>query len=49
MSLHFRRYKDSRKMNDYFFGIVCYDRNQPTLDIIIGNNVFVAFWKRKEQ
>ena len=45
--IKFRHYKTGR-MSDYFFGIVFYDRRQPTLDIIIGKHVFVAFWSRRD-
>ena len=47
MSLHFRKYKN-RNEPKYWFGILLYDKRQPTLDIIIGNHVFVVFWRRRE-
>lgn len=45
--IKFRHYKTDNNWQKYFFGIVLYDKKQPTLDIIIGKHVFVAFWKRR--
>jgi hypothetical protein len=48
--IKFRSYRDSSSFNAYLFGINLYDiKTQPTLDIIIGKNVFVFFIIRKEQ
>jgi hypothetical protein len=48
MGLHYRHYKPSKfKSTWYLFGIVLYDKKQPTLDILIGYHVFVFFWSRK--
>ena len=55
MGLHFRHYKDKWLKRkglrnwDFKIGIVFYDRKQPTLDILFGKHVFVAFWKRKNR
>jgi hypothetical protein len=46
--IKFRHYK-SQNIFDRFFGIVLYDRRQPTLDIFIGKYVFVFFWKKNDE
>lgn len=43
--IKFRHYK-AHRLFEYMFGIMLYDKQQPTLDIIIGRHVFVMFWKR---
>jgi hypothetical protein len=48
MRLKSRHYNNNQGINQYFFGIMLYDKKQPTLDIIFGNHVFVMFWARKD-
>ena len=51
MSLHFRHYKEQSRTGrrDLRLGVVLYDKNQPTLDILFGKHVFVMFWMRKNR
>lgn len=46
----FRKYKDTQSLGTkYIFGVNLYDmKHQPTLDIIIGKNVFVFFVVRRK-
>ena len=46
--IKFRHYKTDNNWQEYFFGIVFYDKKHPTLDIIIGKHVFVAFWSNRD-
>ena len=48
MSLHFRHYKDKNLLGrkDFRYGWVFYDKQQPTLDILFNEHVFVVFWKK---